>query len=312
MSFFKWIKNWYYIILKVKSRLLVGRPVLVLMYHRINDEVGQKLTGLTVSVATFDEQLQYFKKNFQIVRLDEDWTSLKKTGLVITFDDGYADNLWNALPLLEKHGIPATLFVTTLNSNTTDEFWWDRLVFDYYAIGDFYFMPSFDGKISKKEYNYDFCVEIVSKLKNEDRNKWFLEFEFINTINYNSRETFRSLTEAELKLVSEHPLINIGFHTHHHYALGELSFKEQKNELLLSIQHLEKRVSKTIKYLALPFGSYNKDTLVIAEEIGFKGVLLANDYYSNKKNKVGKKINRILMPNIKDEALINRLKKFDC
>ena len=312
MSFLKRIKNWYYIILKVKSRILVGRPVLVLMYHRINDEIGQKLAGLTVSVANFEEQLQYFKKHFQIVRLEEDWTSLKKTGLVLTFDDGYADNLWNALPLLEKYGIPATLFITTLNSNTTDEFWWDRLVFDYYAASVFFFMPGFEGKTSKKDYTYDSCVEIVSKLKNEDRNKWFLEFELINNISYKSRQAYRSLTQAELKLASEHPLISIGLHTHHHYALGDLSFKEQKEELLLSINQLEKMVSNDIKYLALPFGSYNKDTLVIAEEVGFKGVLLANDYYSNQKNKAGKKINRIIMPNIKDEEMINRLKNFDC
>lgn len=312
MSFFKEIKKWYYIILKIKSRILVGRPVLVLMYHRINDEVGQKLAGLTVSVAAFEEQLQYFKKHFQIVRLEEDWTFLKKTGLVLTFDDGYADNLWNALPLLEKYGIPATLFITTLNSNTTDEFWWDRLVFDYYAASDFFFMPGFEEKTSKKNCTYDSCVEIVSKLKNEDRNKWFLEFELINSINYNSREAYRSLTQAELKLVSEHPLLSIGLHTHHHYALGDLSFKEQKEEVLFSINQLKKMVSNDIKYLALPFGSYNEDTLAIAEEEGFKGVLLANDYYSNQKNKARKKINRIIMPNIKGEEMITRLKNFDC
>jgi len=55
----------------------------------------------------------------------------KKTGLVITFGDGYADNIINALPLLERYQIPATIFISTLNINTKNEFWWDRLVFDY-------------------------------------------------------------------------------------------------------------------------------------------------------------------------------------
>jgi peptidoglycan/xylan/chitin deacetylase (PgdA/CDA1 family) len=312
MDLKKRLKKLYYTFLKKKNRLLYGRPVLVLLYHRVNDEVGSKLAELTVSLANFEEQLLYFKKHFQILSLDDDWTSLHKTGLVVTFDDGYADNLLNALPLLEKHNIPATLFVTTLNINTVNEFWWDRFVFDYYAASDFFFLPGFEEKKSKKEYTYKFCVEIVSKLGNEDRNKWFLEFELINEVNYRNREAYRSLTQDELKLLSEHPLINIGLHTHHHYALGDLSCKDQKEELLFSIKQLNGLVSNSIKYLAVPFGSYNNDTLTIAEEIGLKGILLANDYYSSNRNKAGNKINRIIMPNIKDEEMINRLRKFDC
>jgi peptidoglycan/xylan/chitin deacetylase (PgdA/CDA1 family) len=305
------LKNIYYTFLKKKNRLLYGRPVLVLLYHRVNDEVDLKLSKLTVSLANFEAQLLYFKEHFQILSLDDEWTSLHKTGLVITFDDGYADNLLNALPLLEKYNIPATIFVTTLNSNTTNEFWWDRFVFDYYATSDFFFLPGFEEKVSKKECTYTFCVEIVSKLGNEDRNKWFLEFESVNKLNYKDRESYRSLTNSELRVLSEHPLINIGLHTHHHYALGGLSYQEQKEELLLSVNQLNELVTNSVKYLAVPFGSYNDNTLEIAEDLNFKGVLLANDYYSSQKNKTGKKINRIIMPNIKDKEMVNRLKKFD-
>jgi peptidoglycan/xylan/chitin deacetylase (PgdA/CDA1 family) len=269
--------------------------------------VDSKLSKLTVSLANFEEQLLYFKKHFQILRLDDDWSSLHKTGLVITFDDGYADNLLNALPLLEKYNIPATLFVTTLNINTSNEFWWDRFVFDYFAVSDFFFLPGFCGKVSKKEYTYNFCSEIVLKLRNEDQNKWILEFESLNELNYKNREAYRSLTKNELRLLSEHPLVNIGLHTHHHYALGNLSYQEQKDEIVLSVNQLNELVPNSIKYLAVPFGSYNDDTLAIAEELNFKGVLLANDYYSGQRNKIGKKINRILMPNITGKEMVKRL-----
>lgn len=124
MSFYHLLKKLYFTLLKVKNRLLIGSPVLVLMYHRVNDEAGQKLTGLTVSTENFEKQLLYLKKHFQILKLEEDWTPLKKTGVVITFDDGYADNFLNALPLLEKHQIPAAIFITTLNINSKNEFWW--------------------------------------------------------------------------------------------------------------------------------------------------------------------------------------------
>ena len=46
---------------------------------------------------------------------------------MITFDDGYADNLHNAKPLLEHYDIPATVFVVSGYVGHEREFWWDEL-----------------------------------------------------------------------------------------------------------------------------------------------------------------------------------------
>ena len=47
--------------------------------------------------------------------------------VAITFDDGYADNLHNALPLLERYSAPATVFLATGWIDRGEPFWWDRL-----------------------------------------------------------------------------------------------------------------------------------------------------------------------------------------
>ena len=47
--------------------------------------------------------------------------------VVITFDDGYRDNLLVAKPILEEHGLPATVFVTTGYVGSNRDFWWDEL-----------------------------------------------------------------------------------------------------------------------------------------------------------------------------------------
>ena len=53
--------------------------------------------------------------------------SLPRRAVVVTFDDGYADNCWQALPILERHAVPATFFVTTGYLRETRRFWWDEL-----------------------------------------------------------------------------------------------------------------------------------------------------------------------------------------
>ena len=52
---------------------------------------------------------------------------ISRRSIVITFDDGYADNLYNAKPLLERYKIPATVFVTSGHIYAQEEFWWDEL-----------------------------------------------------------------------------------------------------------------------------------------------------------------------------------------
>ena len=46
---------------------------------------------------------------------------------VVTFDDGYADNLHNALPLLERYDVPAQFFVVSGVLGAETEMWWDAL-----------------------------------------------------------------------------------------------------------------------------------------------------------------------------------------
>ncbi|OXG08793.1 polysaccharide deacetylase [Flavobacterium araucananum] len=305
------LKAIYYKCNKAKNRMFSGKPVLVAMYHRTSNEVRKELQYLTVDLVSFEEQLCYFKKNYQILRLSEDWSSLKKTGIVITFDDGYADNLLNALPLLEKYQIPATIFVTTLNIDSKKEFWWDRFVFDYTHCEPFFYLPDVKEQVSKKTHSYGNISSFISKLSTEKKEIWLLEFEKLNKIPFYDQEDFRSLSNEELKYLSDHPLIDIGIHTHNHYSFENLSYQEQKEELSFSIEKLNKLITKSIRYLALPHGSYNGETLKVLQELDCLGMLLANNNYSNYKNKLSKKINRILIPNIKGKELVKYMNRFD-
>jgi len=87
----------------------------VLMYHKVNDIPDNPTT---VPVARFDEQLEQLAElGYQVVALDavlDHYTlgaPLPRKAVLITFDDGYRDIVENALPVLDKHGYPAVIFV---------------------------------------------------------------------------------------------------------------------------------------------------------------------------------------------------------
>ena len=104
--------------------LLRNRNTLtVVVFHRVlatDDERWQHAhPEWTVSDAVFDQCLQFFRRNYHIISLEELLSSaeqgkkLPQRSLLITFDDGYADNEEYALPLLERNRVPAALFLTS-------------------------------------------------------------------------------------------------------------------------------------------------------------------------------------------------------
>jgi transcriptional regulator of met regulon len=86
----------------------------ILTYHSISNEIEP---DETVTPEEFERQLQYIEENYEVIPLEEAieylQTDIEKVSgsIVITFDDGYSDNYYNAYPLLKKHDFPATIFL---------------------------------------------------------------------------------------------------------------------------------------------------------------------------------------------------------
>jgi peptidoglycan/xylan/chitin deacetylase (PgdA/CDA1 family) len=112
------------------ASFLMGGAV-VLLYHRVYDPGFDPLL-LSVSPDNFAAQMAYLRRRYAVLSLEELRAALAKGSVPrgaigVTFDDGYADNLRNARPILERHGIPATVFVATGYTEAGREFWWDEL-----------------------------------------------------------------------------------------------------------------------------------------------------------------------------------------
>jgi peptidoglycan/xylan/chitin deacetylase (PgdA/CDA1 family) len=104
---------------------------LVLLYHRVA-AVPHDPWGLCVRPAHFDEHLAVLARRGVVGPLAELAAAVAHgrrhaRRVVLTFDDGYAVVASRAAPALERHGLPATVFVTTDAIDRAREFWWDAL-----------------------------------------------------------------------------------------------------------------------------------------------------------------------------------------
>jgi len=91
------------------------RTLRVLMYHKVND---LQPNPTTVPTSVFAEQMTLLAElGYEPVSLEQvrahyvEAAALPEGAVLITFDDGYRDNLENALPILQRHGYPAVIFV---------------------------------------------------------------------------------------------------------------------------------------------------------------------------------------------------------
>jgi len=101
----------------------------ILYYHRVNDERDPFFPA--TSTELFEQEMRFIARNHKVVPLSallkhlEDGS--KDPVLAITFDDGYQDNYQNAFPILQRYGLPATIFLTTGSMDSRQPLWFEQL-----------------------------------------------------------------------------------------------------------------------------------------------------------------------------------------
>ncbi len=118
---------------------------IILMYHRVLPRVSgttsakgwerfRSLPGIVVSPEFFEAQLLLLKRSYNILSLHELLASLDghsrmpERAVVVTFDDGWRDNFEYAFPILKKHSVPATIFLTADYVDSSKVFWPEQLI----------------------------------------------------------------------------------------------------------------------------------------------------------------------------------------
>jgi len=108
----------------------------ILLYHSIGVAEGSDYLKLRVDKDSFNRQMEYlYEKKYNVVplmelvdKLNRGTETENKKFIAITFDDGYADNLEFAAPILKKYGFTATIFISTgyLDGGGRQDKYWEK------------------------------------------------------------------------------------------------------------------------------------------------------------------------------------------
>lgn len=228
---------------------------LALLYHRINELPPDPWT-LCVSPQNFSEQMQVVRK--------------LSPQPVITFDDGYADNLFGALPILERYEIPARFFLVSGMFNSQQEMWWDAL--------DRLFLtnePEFDlesDSLTERQQLYVQWFERLRKLPYRAQESELAELFSERGVERTTRPERRMLDAEEIQALAASPLAEIGAHTVTHPVLSALTPSDQESEVIASKQTLEEIIGRRLQGFAYPNGTdrdYSGATVEIVRQAGF-------------------------------------------
>jgi peptidoglycan/xylan/chitin deacetylase (PgdA/CDA1 family) len=228
---------------------------------------------------------------------------LARRAVVVTFDDGYADNLHQAKPLLERYDVPATIFVTSGYVQKEREFWWDeldRLLLQpgrlpemlclnvrsicqwglgkaaHYSIEDYERYRGWHVEEkhtpTPRHHLYRSLCQLLRPLHEKERRRildGLLEWAGAESM---VRATHRVLSPDEVSQLAEGKLVEVGAHTVTHPILSLLPAAAQRIEIQQGKAFLEDIMGHPVISFSYPYGSrsvYTEETVSIVREAAF-------------------------------------------
>ena len=250
------------------SRYLNGVGA-VLMLHRVTAQPPGELgvnAHLQITPAFLDATLARMKGlGYQFVGMDEAVDRIaaraRQRFATITADDGYRDNLREALPVLEKHGAPITIYVAPGLTNGSTDLWWTVLE-EIVAARDFLYLATREGRVrlncatlaAKRAAYRQLQAHLIADVGEAERQATLRDL--AGSAGVDPAEAGRRLLMDwdEIRDIARHPLVTIGAHTVNHYHLRRLSVEQAAAEMADADRILEIELGERPRHFAYPYG----------------------------------------------------------
>lgn len=250
----------------------------VLTWHRILPETeaaGRYPGVISTAPDEFAVQMQFIRDSYNVVSIDEVLAALNGDGqlpkhaVLLTFDDAYNDFATYAFPILQRMGLPVTLFVATaFPDNPHLSFWWNRL---------------YEGAVStKRREPIEIGDEIL--LLETPRQRHNTGRQLVRTIRQMPHddamaEVDRICVELDSDATSNDVLswdalrtlakagVTLAPHTQTHPLLNRLPNDAARREVAGSVADLTREVGDCPPVFAYPAGGFTKDTIEMLRDL---------------------------------------------
>lgn len=262
---------------------------LVLLYHRVAEvhEESEDPFLLSVSPPRFEQHLEILRRTANIMPLGEILTAAREGRLpprsvALSFDDGYADSLHMAKPLLEAYDAPATVFVVA--GCLGGVFWWDEL------LDAIVRPPSLPGRLQLTVRDQDYEWQLAGADRSQRDRLLRQLHRLLRELDANERRAVldrlvswseggpaapnhrRPLTHQELVELAAGGLIETGAHGMTHRPLSGLTETEQLFEIAHSKSALEEALGSPVTSFSYPYGlaeDFTAKSVALVERSGF-------------------------------------------
>ncbi|WP_378942956.1 polysaccharide deacetylase family protein [Mesorhizobium sp. ANAO-SY3R2] len=253
------------------AKPLVGGVGAILMLHRVTEspEAAEGPNrGLVIAPQFLDALIGEMKRmGCSFVSMDEAVGRLRSGSnrgqfAAITADDGYRDNMTEALPVLESHSAPITIYVAPGLTSGDVAPWWEALD-GLVAAG-----RPLAVKLSDGEMRFDCSTakgrtdafrhlsnHLTGQVREEDQAAVLHGWAAMAGYDASSPGRALLMNWDEIRRIAAHPLVTIGAHTVHHYNLKRLSKEAAIQEMYRSRSMIEAEIGKAPQHFAYPYGN---------------------------------------------------------
>ena len=258
------------------------RNAQILIYHRVNDDGDPYFGG--VPTIDFERQMAYVSSRFHVLPLSALVTGLREGGLpenavAVTLDDGYRDNYTHAFPILKRHSIPATIFLTTSVIGSDRQLWHDDVFSAFRETTEAALEPFGSKKIASP------LTTIGERLRAQHE---FLAY--IRTLSEPDRAAAVSRLREGLRVgpprkapglmlsweearAMNRAGIQFGSHTATHPILSRVDRDHARREIVESKRAIEEQLGAPVEGFAYPNGTradFLPETKALLREAGYR------------------------------------------
>jgi peptidoglycan/xylan/chitin deacetylase (PgdA/CDA1 family) len=247
---------------RILTRFLRVDAAVIIMYHGVAEQVSMPTeVNFHATGRELERQLRMLTRRYEVISMSELLGRLQAGApfnkqVVLTFDDGYRNNLTLAAPVMRRYRTPFSVYLATSRIGS------DR----YLPLNEIYLLYA-RGKLTRAETlplrkrvrtapvaeTRDLVEELSSRATDEDRRA--------------VAESFAMLSWSEVRELAGDPLVEIGAHTHSHCNMAAEPPESQRQDLDCCRRAIEEHLGKPPRLFAYPFGGRGYHNALTRESV---------------------------------------------